>query len=122
MLIFNNLEEMKPFYNEETETYKFIKDGNLLDVEFNFSLFVDANIKAGDIKAWNIKAGNINAWNIKAVDINARDINAVDINAWNIRFYAICCAYSTFRCKTINGARENAKYFCLDNEVEFIKT
>lgn len=137
MLIFNNLEEMKPFYNEETETYKFIEDGNLLDVEFNFSLFVDANIKAGDIKAWNIKAGNINAWNIKAVDINARDINArninardvnagdikaVDINAWNIRFYAICCAYSTFRCKTINGARENAKYFCLDNEVEFIKT
>lgn len=92
---------MKPYYNEKINTYEFVDNGKKIDVFFAFSLSIKA-----DIKAWDIKAGNINAGNI-----NARDIS----------FYAICSAYHTLKCKTIKGRRKNAKYFCLDNEVEFIK-
>ena len=151
MLIFNSLEEMKPYYNENTDTYEFIEKGKSIDVQFDFSINIEANIKARDIKAGDIKArdisagniiagdinaGNINAWNIIAGNIKARDINAEninawdinagniiagDINAWDINFYAICGAYQTLKCKTIRGRRKNAKYFCLDNEIKFIK-
>ena len=84
------------------------------------------NIKAGDIKAWDITSRDINAGDINARDINAGDINAWDIkaeniNAWDIFFYAICSAKRTLKCKTIKGIRKNVKYFCLDNEVEFIE-
>ena len=93
---------------------------------------IDArDINASDIDAWNIKARDINAWDIKARDINARDIKARDINAWNIdawdidardiSFFAVCIAYTSFVCKSIIGRRENAKYFCLDKEVEIKK-
>lgn len=80
------------------------------------------DINVGNITARDIKAvGNINAGNINALDINAWNINALDINARDIKFYAICYAYENFKCNTIKGIRKNAKYFCLDNEVEFIK-
>ena len=113
------------------------------DVRFEFNLKIAAklvvssgdinaeDIDARDIKAWNIKAWNINAWDIKARDINARDIKARDINAWNIdawdidardiSFFAVCIAYTSFVCKSIIGRRKNAKYFCLDKEVEIKK-
>ena len=116
MLIFNSLEEMKPYYNENTDTYEFIENGKSIDVQFDFSINIEANIKARDIKAGDIKARDISAGNIIA-----GNIIAVDINAWDIIFYAVCFAYQTFKCKTIKGKRENSKYFCLDNEIEFIK-
>lgn len=141
MLTINSLEEMKPYYNENANTYEFIENGIPIDVHFTFSIDIKSNIKAGDINAWNINAGDIiardiNAWDIEAGDINARDIeardieagdiiagdiNARDIDAWDISFYAICSAHQTLKCKSIEGRRKNAKYFCLDNEVEFIK-
>lgn len=85
------------------------------------------NIKAGrinvrEIKAIDIKATNINVTNINARDIIAWNIQAANINAMgNISFYAVCYAKSSFRCAKIEGSRKNAKYFCLDNEIEFIK-
>lgn len=96
MLIINSLEKMKPYYNENTNTYNFFDNGNPIDVCFDFSIDIDS-------------------------DINALDINAWDINARDIEFYAICYAYENFKCNTIKGMRKNAKYFCLDNKVEFIK-
>ena len=141
MLIIDSLEKMKPYYNENTKTYVFVDNGKLINVFFTFSIDIKANIIAMDItaeniKAWDITAGDINAIDIKARDIKARDIkagdikagditagdiNAIDINAGNIFFYAICSAKRTLKCKTIKGIRKNAKYFCLDNEAEFIK-
>ena len=127
MKVFKNLEEMKPYYNEKTNTYEFFENEKLLDVELNFDLNVDSNIHAYNINAFDINACNINACNINAVDINAcnikardidaRDINAVDINASDINFYAVCFAYKTFVCKSIKSKRENNKYFCLDSEI-----
>ena len=161
MKIFNSLEEMKPYYNEKTNTYDFIKNERWFHVSFDFDVDVKSNIKAkninawdinaldieagnikamdinagdiiaGDIKAWDIKAGDINAGDIKAWDINAldieagnikaRDINAGDIKAGDINFYGVCYAYKNIKCKSIKGSRENAKYFCLDGEVEFVE-
>ena len=90
MITFNSIEEVKPYYNEKTNTYEFKEDGLLLDVDFNFHLTIDShifarNINAWDIKARNIKAWNIDVWNINAWNIDARDINAQDINARNIK-------------------------------------
>ena len=137
MLIFNNLGEMQPYYNKETKTYEFMKDGSRMDVMFEFNFNINSNILAGDIKAGDINAGNINAWDINAEDITAgainardikawdinardikaRDINALDINAEDIQFYAFCCVYGDIKCKSIKGKRENSKYFCLDGKV-----
>ena len=142
-----NFEEIKQYYNENTNTYEFVENEQLLDVELNFNLSVDSNIlagniSAGDINAENINALNINAWdinasdidalginardinacNIKAWDITAKNINAFDINAYNIDAYdiifdAVCFARKTFVCKSIKGQRNNNKYFCLDSDV-----
>lgn len=102
MLVFNSLDELKPYYHEKSNTYVF--DDN---VEFRFSLDVEANIKAWDINARNINAWNINAWNIDARDINARDII----------YYAVCFAYNSITCKSIQGCRDNHKHFVLDGEI-----
>ena len=85
------------------------------------------DINAGDINSGDINAHNINAWDIKSGDINANNINSLDINAWdinarniksnNISFYAVCFARETFVCESIEGRRENSKYFCLDSDV-----
>ena len=147
MKVFNSLEEMNPYYNEETNTYEFIENNRLIDIKIDFDLNMECNIKSRNIKALDIKACNINsgnikacdieAWDIEAFDIKARDIqafdiNAGDINAWdinsgdinarnikanNISFYAVCFARETFVCNSIKGRRENSKYFCLDSEV-----
>ena len=137
MKVFNNLEEMKPYYNEETNTYEFIENNRLIDIKIDFDLNIECNINADDITARNINAWDIKAWDIKARGIKARDIKACDINAWNINsgditacdinaldikannisFHAVCFAYKTFVCNTIIGRRENSKHFCLDSEI-----
>jgi len=149
MKTFDSIEELKPYYNEKTNTYEFVENGMKMDVEFTFDLNVAShilarNINAPDIKARNIDAGNINVWdintiNIDAMDINAMDINALDINAlninardinvgginawnidaWNVSYYAVCFAYKNIVCKSINGRRDNCKHFVLDGEIIF---
>ena len=89
MKTFHSIEEMQPYYNENTNTYEFVENGSIMDVEFAFNLNVESHINAMDITAKNINAGNINvgninAWNIIAMNINAGDINAGNIDAWNI--------------------------------------
>ena len=137
MKVFNNLKEMKPYYNEEINMYLFNDD-----VKFICDIVVDSGIDACDIDARDINAWNINAWDINSRDINACDINADNIKAWdikarninsgdinacdikadnikanNIYFNAVCFAYKTFVCESIEGRRENSKYFCLDSDV-----
>lgn len=107
MIVINNQEEMKLYYNEKINMYLFNDD-----VKFICDIVVDSGINA-----WDINALDINACDIKAWDIKARDINALDIKANNISFYAVCFARETFVCNSIKGRRENSKYFCLDSDV-----
>jgi hypothetical protein len=109
MLVFNSLDELKPYYHEGSNTYVFNDD-----VEFNFNLYVSACINAQNIKAWNINAYDINAWNIKASNIKAYDIKARNINAGDIYYYSVCFAYNGITCKSIQGRRDNHKHFVLD--------
>ena len=102
---FNNLEEMKEYYEERTNTYVFRENDEYIDlVVLNFDLEVQANIEAKDIKgkdimvqelnardiaaedieAWNIMARDIHADDVFASDMNIRDINARDIEALDI--------------------------------------
>lgn len=121
MITINNLEQMKPYYDEGTNTYIFYDD-----IEFTFSLNINANINAFDIKAVDIKANDIIALNIKAdyikaCDIKVRDIDACVIDAKSISYFAFCIAYESLRCKSIKGKRRNSFHKCLDTEIEFIK-
>ena len=109
MLEFKTLEEMKPYFDEKTNVYRF--DG---DVRFCFDLCVNSSINAGNVNAMDIDALDINAENIDALDINAENIDA-----WNIKYYAFCIAYKTFSCRSVRGKRENAIHACLDGEIEY---
>ena len=89
-------------------------------------------IDACDIHANNIYASKINANDIYANDIDANDIITQNIDAKNLRafniyaqniksymidFSIVCLAHKKIICKTINGKRENSRYFCLDSDV-----
>ena len=122
MKTFNSIEELKPYYNERTNTYEFVENGVRMDVEFRFNLVIDShiyawNINARDINARDINARDINARNINTRDINVEDINARDINAEDINYYAVCFAYQDITCTSIQGRRDNAKHFVLDGEI-----
>lgn len=107
MKTFNNLEEMKPYYNKKTNTYEFFENGEIIDIHINFILKTTKSICAK----------NINASNIKAWDIYAKDIDAWKIDAVDIKICEVCDASETFVCKIIKCSEENAKYFCLDSDV-----
>lgn len=121
---FNNLEEIKKYYNEESNTYVFKEDGDYIHmVVFNFDLNVQANISAlhiyaYNIHAWNIDAINIDARYIDAINIEVNNIIARDIKAEHISYYAVCFVYNNIKCKSIEGRRENAKHFVLDGKIE----
>ena len=102
MKTFKSIKELKPYYNERTNTYEFVENGMRMDVEFLFNLDVDSHINARNINAW---------------DINARNITALDITALDITYYAVCYAYYNISCTSIQGRRENAKHFVLDGEI-----
>lgn len=131
---FNSLEEIEEYYDEKSNTYIFIEDGEYIDlVVFNFDLDTSADIDARCIDAMNINAVNIKAWDIDARDIDAMNIYACDIYAWdiyaynieaenikarNISYFAVCFAYDNIKCKSIIGRRDNAKHFVLDGKLE----
>ena len=130
---FNNIKEIDKYYNEDTNTYEFVENGERLDVKFNFNLKTNAdiyalnidadNIDTWNIDAWNIDADNIDADNIDALNIDALNIDALNIDAWNIdadniRYYAVCFAYKNISCKSIKGKRCNSKHFCLDGKIK----
>ena len=110
---FNNIKEIDKYYNEDTNTYEFVENGERLDVKFNFNLKTNANIYVRDIDASDIDALDINA-----LDIDAWNIDADNIDADNIRYYAVCFAYKNISCKSIKGKRCNSKHFCLDGKIK----
>ena len=89
---FNNLEELKPYYDEKTNTYIFKEKGRYIDVKFNFNLIVDANI-------------------------DAHNITADNIDACNISFHAFCISYNNIKCTSIKGRRENHIMKALDGDI-----
>lgn len=111
MLVFKNLEEMEPYFDEKSNTYRFNDN-----VRLCFDFLADSNIDALDIKA-----RNIDALDIDAADINARNIDAWNINAEDIEYYAVCIAHQTFSCRSVRGKRKNAIHACLDGEIEYKK-
>ena len=91
---FNSLEEIKKYYDKESNTYIFKEDGAYIDlVIFKFDLNVDANIEAK----------NIIANNIDALDIS---------------YYAVFFADQNIKCKSIKGRIEKATHFVLDGKLE----
>ena len=127
--VFNSLEEIQKYYDADTNTYIFKKDGKMIDlVIFNFHLNIKVNINALDIeakniKAFDIKARDINARNIDAQDINASDIYSRNIRAWNIKaqdinYYSACFAHNSIKCKSIKRIRKHTKHFVLDGILE----
>ena len=121
--VFNSLEEIQKYYNEETNSYIFKEYGMYISlVIFNFDLNVKSNIYAWNIYARNINALNINAKDISvcyldANDIKVHDISAASIKANNINYYAVCYAYNDIKCKSIKGRKHNSKHFVLDGHV-----
>ena len=125
--VFNSLDEIQKYYNEESNTYIFKEYGMYISlVIFNFDLNVKSNIYAWNIYAKNINALNINAKDIYACrldanDIKAHDISALSINADNINYYAVCYAYNDIKCKSIKGRKHNAKHLVLDGKLEVLE-
>ena len=84
--VFNNLNDIQKYYNEESNSYNFRENGEIIDVViFNFDLNVEANIVGNNIRAPSITAKNIHARNITVWDINACDIESICIDAGVIR-------------------------------------
>ena len=125
--VFNSLEEIQKYYNEETNSYIFKEYGIYISlVIFNFDLNVKSNIYAWNIYGRNINALNINAKDIYACrldvnDIKVHDISALSINADNINYYAVCYAYENIKCHSIKGRKHNAKHFVLDGKLEVLE-
>src|SRR6056297_2264149 len=87
------------------------------DKSFDESIKVEGNIRCEDGRyslkvAGSIDARDIDAWNIDALDIDARDIDAE-----NIIYYGFCIAYSTLKCTSIEGRRDNSLHECLDGSI-----
>ena len=84
--VFNNLKEMKKYYDKKTNTYRFRENNKFIDeIIINFDLNVESDIIVCDISAPSITAKNIQAWDITAWEINACDIDSNDINAGMIK-------------------------------------
>ena len=86
--VFNNLKEMKRYYDEETNTYRFRENNKFIDeIIINFDLNIESNIEAFDISALSITAKNIHALSISAWEINAYDIESrcIDVGVIRVR-------------------------------------
>ena len=125
---FNNLKEIKKYYDRKTNAYVFKEDNKYIDlVIFNFDLNIKSNIYAQQLEARNINACDINAWNVNAWDIRACDVNACDINARDINTQNIRA--SRIRARDINAndinsfsiAADNINYFAVCFAYENIK-
>ena len=84
--VFNNLKEMKRYYDEETNTYRFRENNKFIDeIIINFDLNIESNIEAHNVRGTSITAKNIHARNISAWEINAYDIESRCIDVGVIR-------------------------------------
>ena len=119
MITIKKQSDMEQYYDKASNTYRFAEGGSLQDVDIKCDISIHAHIDAGNITAWNIDARNINVWNINVWNIDAWNITALNVDAWNISYHAVCIAYHTMRCRSIQGGRHNAIHACLDNDIEY---
>ena len=84
--VFNNLKEMKKYYDKKTNTYRFRENNKFIDeIIINFDLNIESNIEAHNVRGTSITAKNIHALNISAWEINACDIESRCIDVGVIR-------------------------------------
>ncbi len=89
MITIQKQSDMEQYYDKESNTYRFAEGGSLQDVDIKCDISIHAHI---------------DAW---------------DINAGDISYHAVCIAYHTMRCRSIQGGRHNAIHACLDNDIEY---
>lgn len=78
---------LERYYNYENNTYEFIEDNKLADVEFTFDLDIPTrNILARNISAGNISVNYLTACNIRARDIDSRGITAGYLTARKVTY------------------------------------
>ena len=137
--VFNNLEEMKRYYDEETDSYIFKENGKFIDeIIINFDLNIESNIEAHNVRGTSITAKNIHVWDISAWEINACDIEsrcidvgvirardiytstieAMDIYARDIVYTASCSAYEAFKCNSIKCGHQIPLHYSLYGKLE----
>lgn len=110
MIVFNNIEEMEPYYNEETNTYEFEENSRMLDISIEFDFVCLANITARDIKAKNINCKNIIADNIESYDIIAENVKVREfVSASEIKVKLRLSA-RTIESETIEAGEIRARY------------
>ena len=84
--VFNNLQEIKKYYDKKTNTYRFKENGKFIDeIIINFDLNIESNIEAHNVRGTSITAKNIHVWDISAWEINACDIESRCIDVGVIR-------------------------------------
>jgi len=133
-------------YKTQQEVESDIKDGLLKvddDVKIECNININASIicwnldcmnlncgnldcrdlNCGNLNCGDLNCGNLNCWNLDCRDLNCRnldcrDLNCMDLDCRNLSYYAVAFAYESFKCKSIEGRRNNSKHFCLDSEVK----
>ena len=84
------------------------------DMTFDEDLVVKGNIFGKNGHKYSLKVnGDLNCFNLNCFDLNCLDLNCRDLS-----YYAVAFAYTSFKCKSVKGRRENSKHFCLDGEVQ----
>ena len=109
-------------YETQAEVEADIKDG-VLNIEGDVVFHCDISIRANiNVINGNILAGNIDALNVTALDVTALDIIVNNLEARDIKYYALCLAYGSITCASIEARREvHQKPICLDGQLTIVK-
>ena len=94
---------------------------NIKAIDFRAGNVDAEDINIRDIKAICVKAEDINAGGIFVMNIEANNIKAICIKASKISYFAVCFAYESLVCTSIEGRRCTSKHFCLDEEIQYIE-
>ena len=99
-------EKKMKIYKTQQEVESDIKDGLLKvddDVKIECNIIINASIIC-----WNLDCGDLHCMDLDCMNLDCRDLS----------YYAVAFAYESFKCKSIEGRRNNSKHFCLDSEVK----
>ena len=127
-------------YKTQQEVEADIKDGLLKvndDIKIECNININASIMCRDLDCGYLYCQNLDCWDLDCMDLNCGDLNCMDLNCMDLdckdlncmdlncrdlhcgdlSYYAVAFAYESFKCKSIEGRRNNSKHFCLDSEV-----
>jgi len=125
--------------NRRNKTMKQIKGDYIMEKDeiIDDDLYVEGNIYGKDGNRYNLNCKDINCRDIYCNDINCKDINCRDIycrdincrdincydincndiNCQDLSYYAVAFAYKNILCNSIQGRRQNSRYFVLDGQI-----